>query len=67
MAKKNGNRKIGNNKKSPSMIQYTLGQRWAKNKARRVKKEAARQSLCKAARALFGPIKDMNRHLRKAG
>lgn len=56
MSKNSGGKKskIGRNKKSPSMIAYVAQGRLAKNKRRRIEKEAKRQAACKAKRATSG-------------
>lgn len=47
------NRKHGRNKsRDPAMARYRAESRWVRNKARRVAREEARQSSCKAVRSL---------------
>lgn len=48
----NGNKKHGTTKRKPSQVRYTAERRWEANKKRRVEREAARQSECKAVRSL---------------
>lgn len=47
------NRKHGRNaRRDPAMDRYRAEARWGRNKARRIEREAARQSACKAVRSL---------------
>ncbi|HZF98267.1 MAG TPA: hypothetical protein VEY92_08505 [Pseudoxanthomonas sp.] len=67
----NGNKKHGTIKKSASQIRYTAERRWEANKRRRVERESARQSLCKAVRSIAANadelgIRDISRRVRAA-
>lgn len=65
------NRKHGRNKaRDPSMARYRADARRAKNKQRRVEREASRQSACKSVRSLAANAgeprpHDVSRRVRK--
>ncbi len=65
MGKQTGSRKLGNNKRSPSMATYPV--RFERNKKRRIAKEKKVQSERSSARAAFDAghlIHDINRVVR---
>lgn len=65
-----GNKKHGVTKRKPAQVRYTAERRWERNKARRVEREAARQSACKSVRSLAANAgearpRDVSRRVRK--